>query len=209
MTHLSLIPRKAFRACALLLLVAAPLRADVNSDLAFSAFPNPDIASMAGGKVLQVRGGLVSFTRGIISQSLYIIDAPIGEVQGKLVHWNPASHSELKVWLHKSLPAKPTAADFADLGGLPDNSSVQFQIDATAKLDPNNPALQVSKGEAQLIATAAAQEKDPKRLFVNVWSQILAGRIASFLSGRAGSDTDVVSGGGIQPFSEGKKPLHA
>src|SRR5579863_9003518 len=136
---------QSVRTLALVLFIAAPLRADVNGDLAFSAFPNPDINSMAGGAVLQARGGLVSFSRGIITQSLYIIDAPVSTVQNKLVHWNPATHSELKVWLHKSLPAKPTAADFADLGKLPDNSSIKFQIDATAKLDPNNPELQLSK----------------------------------------------------------------
>ena len=92
---------------------------------------------------------------------------------------------------------------------LPDNSSVQFQIDATAKLDPTNPSLQVSKEEAQLIATTAAQEKDPKALFVKVWSQILAGRINDFLSGHAGSDTDVVSGGDVHPLSDIKSLLHA
>ena len=122
----------------------------------------------------RARGGLLSFPRGITSQSLYIIDAAPGDVAGKLVHWNPANHSELKVWLHKlALPAQPTAADFSELGSLPDNSSVQFQIDSTAKLDPGNPSLQVSKEEAQLIATTAVQEKDPKALFVKAWSQIL------------------------------------
>jgi hypothetical protein len=165
---------------------------------------------MAGGAVLQARGNLLSFPRGITSQSLYIIDAAPGDVAGKLVHWNPANHSELKVWLHKSgLPAQPTAADFSGLGSLPDNSSVQFQIDATAKLDPGNPSLQVSKEEAQLIATTAAQEKDPKALFVKAWSQILAGRIASFLSGQGGSGTDIASGGDIHPLNDVKSLLHA
>jgi hypothetical protein len=207
-------PLKFPRARALLILglgifVAAPLRADLNSDLAFSAFSNVDVNALADGAVLQARGGLLSFPRGITSQSLYIINAAPGDVASKLVHWNPARHSELKVWLHKSLPAQPTAADFAELGSLPDNSSVQFQIDATAKLDPENPSLQVSKEEAQLIAATAAQEKDPKALFVKAWSQILAGRITSFLSGHGGSDYDVVSGGDIHPLSEVKSLLHA
>jgi hypothetical protein len=190
--------------------VTAPLRADLNSDLAFSAFSNVDVNALAGGTVLQARGGLLSFPRGITSQSLYIINALPGDVQSKLIHWNPARHSELKVWLHKSgLPVQPTAADFSGLGSLPDNSSVQFQIDATAKLDPGNPSLQVSKEEAQLIATTAAQEKDPKALFVKAWSQILAGRLTRFLGGNGGSDVDVVSGGDIHPVSEVKSLLHS
>jgi hypothetical protein len=210
-----LVPLKSLRAGAFLVLgltifTAAPLRADLNGDLAFSAFSNVDVNALAGGAVLQARGGLLSFPRGITSQSLYMIDAAPTDVASKLVHWNPASHPELKVWLHHSaLPVQPTAADFADLGSLPDNSSVQFQIDSTAKLDPNSPSLQVSKEEAQLIATTAAQEKDPKALFVKVWSQILAGRITSFLSGNAGSDIDVVSDGDIHPLSDVKSLLHA
>jgi hypothetical protein len=192
------------------ILVAAPLRADLNSDLAFTAFSNVDVNALAGGAVLQARGGLLSFPRGITSQSLYMIDALPADVASKLVRWNPASHPELKVWLHRqALPVPPTAADFSELGSLPDNSSVQYQIDATAKLDPGNPSLQVSKEEAQLIATTAAQEKDPKALFVKVWSQILAGRFNDFLSGHGASDTDVASDGDIHPLSDVKSLLHA
>ena len=209
------LPLKSLRASGLLLLglgifVTAPLRADLNSDLAFSAFSNVDVNAMAGGTVLQARGGLLSFPRGITSQSLYIIDAAPADVQTKLVHWNPASHPELKVWIHKSgLPAQPTTADFSELGSLPDNSSVQYQIDSTAKLDPANPSLQVSKEEAQLIAATAAQEKDPRALFVKAWSQILAGRINSFLSGHGASGVDIATGGDIHPLGEIKSLLHA
>src|ERR1700683_2459518 len=145
-----LIPLKSLRAGAFLVLglgifATTPLRADLNGNLAFSAFSNVDVNALAGGAVLQARGGLLSFPRGITSQSLYTINATPTDVASKLVHWNPASHPELKVWLHKSaLPVQPTAADFSDLGSLPDNSSVQFQIDSTAKFDPNSPQLQVS-----------------------------------------------------------------
>src|SRR5277367_1007190 len=77
------------------ILLGAPLRADLNSDLAFTAFSNVDVNAMASGTVLQARGGLLSFPRGITSQSLYIINALPVDVASKLVHWNPASHSEL------------------------------------------------------------------------------------------------------------------
>jgi len=209
----SILP-KPFCAGALLILslgilLAAPLRADLNSDLAFTAFSNVDVNALAGGAVLQARGGLLSFPRGITSQSLYMINAAPGDVQSKLIHWNPASHAELKVWLHRSLPQRPALADFSGLGALPDNGSVQFQIDATAKLDPNNPALQLSREEAQLVAATAAQEKDPKSLFVKAWSQILLGRITSFLDGRGNSDYDVAAGGDIRPLNDVKSLLHA
>lgn len=191
------------------LFAAAPLRADLNSDLAFSAFSNVDVNALAGGTVLQSRGGLINFQRGITSQSLYIIDAAPSAVQARLVHWHQASHSELKVWIHQSLPAKPTAADFSGLGNLPDNSSVNSLMEATAKLDPNHPSLQVDKSEAQVIASLAAQQKDPKALFVQAWSQILLGRISNFLSGRIGSTSYIVSDGEIQPLGEIRSLLHA
>jgi hypothetical protein len=195
---------------AILGLIAAPLRADLNSDLAFTAFQNVDVNALAGGTVLQARGGLITFPRGITTQSLYIIDAQPTDVQKKLVNWDVASHADLKVWLHKSgLPAKPTPADFGALANLPDNSSMQYQYDATAKFDPANPTLQVSKEEGQLIASTAAQEKDPKALFVKVWSQILAGRINDFMSGRGAAMTDVVSGGDVHPLSDVKSLLHS
>jgi hypothetical protein len=194
---------------ALGILAAAPLRADLNADLAFTAFQNVDVNTMAGGTILQARGGLLTFPRGITSQSLFIIDAAPADVAHKLVTWNPSSHPELKVWLHKSLPPHPTAADFTDLASLPDNSSTKFQIDSTAHFDPNNPQFQVSKEEAQLIATAAAQEKDPKVLFAKVWGHILLGRINSFLNGHGGTDYDVATGGDIHPLSDVKSLLHA
>jgi len=201
-------------ACAPLILAlgifaAAPVRADLNSDLAFTSFHDVDVTAMAGGTILQARGPIMTFPRGITSQSLFIIHAAPGDVAKRLLTWNPAGHPDLKVGLHKSLPPQPTVNDFADLGSVPDNSSMQFQIDATAKLDPNNPSLQVNKEEAQLIAATAAQEKDPKALFVKAWSQILTGRINDFLGGRAAADYDVASGGDVHPVSDVKSLLHS
>ncbi len=49
------------------LALAAPLRADLNSDLAFSAFAGQsiDLNALAGGQVLQARGPIMTFPRGI------------------------------------------------------------------------------------------------------------------------------------------------
>ena len=91
------------------------------------------------------------------------------EVQHKLVSWNPADHSELKVWFHRSISSNPKPADFSGLNNLPDNSSIQYLVDATSKFDANNPSLQVSKEEAQLLAASASQGQDAKTRFVNVW----------------------------------------
>ena len=187
---------------AAILLAANPLHADLNSDLAFTAFSNVDVNAMAGGKLLQVRGGLLPFERGITSQSLFIIDATPAQVQDKLVHWNPASHSKLDVWIHQPLPLKPTVADFAGLATLPDNSSVNYQINTTAKLDPKNPALLMDKNEAQLITQLQAQKLDKKALFVAFWSQVLNGRVNYFLNGKLDVESYATGDGEIHVLGE-------
>ena len=204
-TTLASIYRKSLSFLGLALLAASPLRADLNSDIAFTAFSNVDINALAGGQILQARGGLVSFQRGITAQALYVLDATPEQVQEKLLHWNPASHPELKVWMQKELPAKPTAADFSGLASLPDNSSVNWLINATAKPDSS---LQFDKNEMQLNDTLRSKGGDKKALFVNFWSQVLAGRASHFLSGNAASDTYVISGGDIQSISELKSLFH-
>jgi hypothetical protein len=193
----------------LTLLAVFPLRADLNSDLAFTAFSNVDVNAMAEGKVLQVRGPLLDFQRGIVAQSLYILPVTPVEVQHKLVSWNPASHPKLEVWIHQELPVKPTPADFAGLANLPDNSSVNYQINTTATLDPKNPALQLNKSEAPLIVPLQAQKMDKKALYIKFWSQILANRVNLFLSGKLESESYSVGDGEIRPMDEIKSLIRS
>lgn len=191
------------------LVLTVPLRADTNSDLAFSAFQNVDVNALAGGQVLQARGPIMTFPRGITSQSLFVINATPADVAKKLCTWSPSSHSELKVWLHKSLPAKPTLADYAPLASLPDNSSVQFQYKSLEDFDPAKPSLQVSKEEAQLIASAKGQGGDGKAIFGRVWPQILFGRLNTFLSGNGGASSDIGADGDVHPLGDVKSLLHS
>ena len=63
--------------------------------------------------------------------------------------WSPAGHSELKVWLHGELPAKPALDDFRKMAGAPGNGPVKALIAATEKLTPDKPGLYVSSDEAK------------------------------------------------------------
>jgi hypothetical protein len=191
------------------LLLAPPAFADISPDLAFTAFANADINSMTNGQVLQARGGLIDFQRGITSQSVYILDAAPADVQKKLVTWDPAAHPELQVWMHKAIPFRPALGDFSALASLPDNSSVKTLVTATENLDPNNPALQVNSGEAQMIAAARTPGIDPNTLLQNAWSQVLLGRINRFMSGNFTTDHYAVAGGDIYPLAEIKSLLRS
>ena len=172
------------------------------NDLAFTDFPNASPDSLAGGKVLQQRGGLIDFEHGLTAQSLYVIDAPAETVRQKLISWNPATHSELKVWMHLPLPAHPTANDFGGLGSLPDNSSVNYLVNATEKLDPANPSLQVDRDEAQAIATMRQSGASGRGLFTSAWTQIMLGRVSKFLGGNLSGQRYLMSGGDIFPAAE-------
>lgn len=193
----------------LAVLAHAPLRADLNSDLAFTAFSNVDVNALAGGQVLQERGPLLSFPRGITSQALFVLDAAPADVAKKLATWNPASHPELKVWIHQDLPAKPTAADYASLSSLPDNSSVNYLVNATPKLDATNPALQVDKDEVALLTPLLAQNLENKALFVSFWSQLLAARNSNFFSPKFANAKYTVAGGDIKSLEEIKSLLRS
>ncbi|MEI9997945.1 MAG: hypothetical protein WDO13_01630 [Verrucomicrobiota bacterium] len=140
------------------LTLAAPARADLNSDLAFSAFHDVDLNALAGGQILQARGPIMALpARHHLAIALHHQRAPGRPWRKGSRRGTRPAHADLKVWLHKSLPQPPKPEDFAALATLPDNSSVQFQIDATAKWNADKPALQVSKAEAQLIAATVAQ----------------------------------------------------
>jgi hypothetical protein len=188
--------------CLLAILFLLPGRAAADNDLAFTAFPTADPSSLAGGQILQARGGLIAFQRGITAQSLYLVNQPMGVVLNKLNTWNPASHPVLKVWMHQPLPAKPALGDFAGLQTLPDNSSVKSLIDETEKLDPANPGVQVSQPEAALLGSLRSAGGQGKSLFANAWSQILLGRINQFLSGGESFGQYHLSGETIDPKSE-------
>jgi hypothetical protein len=158
---------------------------------------------------MQQRGPIMAFARGITSQALFVIDAAPADVATKLKTWTPASHSELKVWLHKPLPLQPTVADFGGLASAPDNSSVDFQYKSIDGFNASSPSLQVSSEEAQLIASTKAQGGDGKAVFAKVWPQILQGRVSAFLSGNGGASYDVSSDGDVHPLGDVKSLLHS
>jgi hypothetical protein len=188
------------------LLAAVPLHADVN--LAFTAFPNADLNTLADGQVLQARGGLIDFQRGVTAQSLYFIAAPPSVVSQKLMTWSPASHHELDVWLHKALPPHPTLNDFAALADLPDNKSVNNMISATYNYTPGSDSLQLNKSEQPIVAALHGQSQS-KGQIVSLWSQILNGRINDYLSGSLANTNYTSSSDLILPLAEARSLLRS
>jgi hypothetical protein len=186
---------------AMTLLAAASAQADLAGDLAFTAFPNPDLNALAGGQILQARGGLIAFQRGITAQSLYMIDATPAAVQDKLAHWNPDRHSELMVWMHRTLPANPSVADFSVLNGLPDNRSINNMVNAVYAYTPGSSSVQLNAAEAQVVYAGHGQPPS-KAFIVDTWSRILAGRMKDFLSGNTSAAVYAMGDDSIHPLDE-------
>lgn len=188
------------------LLAAAPVRGDAN--LAFTAFPNADLNALADGQVLQARGGLIEFERGVTAQSLYFVPAAPAAVEEKLATWNPASHHELGVWLHRPLPPNPTPQDFSGLNDLPDNKSVNNMVSATYGYTPGSGSIQLNKSEAQTVAALHGQPQS-KTQIVSLWSQILAGRASEYLRGSPAGIHYLSDSSSIFPLAEARSLLRS
>lgn len=141
----------------------------------FSVFKNIDLAKLAGGHVLVARGPAMGSQRGMAVESCYVIPASPQKAAALQNQWNPATHPELKVYLHADISAKPMLANFAKAGALPNNGAVRALVSATQKLDPAKPQLQMSREEA-------ASAKQDAGAF---WSNLLWQRALAFASGGA------------------------
>jgi hypothetical protein len=155
--------------------------ADPASELAgFSIFDKIDLAELAKSDVRTEHGPPMG-GRFLSVQSCYVASgSPAQQIEG-LRKWNPTRHSELKVFLHSDLPNSPSPANFAKLKGAPSNSAVAALVAATQKVGSE---LQISKDEAKKFSTANASDSGAMpQAVATFWSQILAGRAASFVRG--------------------------
>lgn len=181
---------------ALLLLACFPRLAvaDPLVELAeFSVFKNVDLGKLTGGHVLVARGPAMSSQRGMAVESCYVVTASPQKTAALQNQWNPATHPELKVYLHADIAAKPALANFARVSALPSSGAVRALIDATQKLDPAKPELQMSREEA------ASARQDVSAF----WSNLLWQRALAFAAGGASRQPPYfVEGGTISIAAE-------
>jgi len=160
-----------------LLLSVARLHADPLSDLAkYSVFPQVDLPSLSGGKVLTARGPALNFPRDLSVQALYVVHAPMARALEMHKNWDAARHSELKVYLHHDFSTHPAPADFT--ASIPENSAVRKLAAATEKL-PSAADLQLSKPEAAAFKLSGSGPFPPG--VRDFWSQLLLKRASAFL----------------------------
>lgn len=151
--------------------IVTAARADAVSELAaFSAFDKVDVNQLAKAEAKTVHGPPMA-GRLLSVQSVYVVSGSPRQQIEAIKEWDPTSHRELKVFLHGDLPSSPSAADFSKLKDAADNSSVRAFMSKSQKLGSD---LQMSKEEA-----AKFNGND----VVRSWSEVLAARAKTFLSG--------------------------
>ena len=167
--------------------------ADPASELAgFSIFDKIDLAELAQSDV-KIQHGPPMSGRFLSVQSCYVVPGSPAQQIEKLRKWNPTKHPELKVFLHSDLPAAPRPADFSKLRSAPDNAPVRTLVDATKKLSSE---LQISKEEAKKFSASGESGGGAMPSSIaNFWSDVLAGRAKSFVSGGTSAEPPYDHGG--------------
>jgi 3D (Asp-Asp-Asp) domain-containing protein len=168
--------------CTVLSATSAMARADAVSELvAFSVFDKIDINELASSDVKTMHGPPMS-GRFLSVQSVYVAPGSPAQQIEALKQWDPTKHRELKVFLHGDLSTSPTAASFVGLKNAPSNSSVSAFVTATQKLGSD---LQISKEDAKKYPAGAASDTGGAipAAVVSFWSEVLAARAKSFVSG--------------------------
>jgi hypothetical protein len=157
----------------LLLTKSTIAHADAVSELAaFSIFDKVDLAELAKSDVKTAHGPPMGNPRFLSTQSCFVATASPPRQIDALRKWNPTKHRELKVFLHGDLPTSPGPEDFfPKLDKAPDNSSVRALVEATKKMSRD---LQISRDEAKRLSAGSV---------VAFWSDLLASRAKSFVSG--------------------------
>jgi len=167
---------KTFSLLIPLLLASLPFAkaADPVSEMAsFSSIEGADLSKLAKGEPITAKGPKMDSNRFLGIQACYIVNLPLQKAVELHKQWTPTSHKELKVYLHGDISSKPSLNDFRQIATAPGNGAVHSLMEATAKLDPEKPALQMSKAEAH------ASDKS----FAPFWTNLLYQRSVAFASG--------------------------
>lgn len=184
---LRLLPAPMIRRLSLVfaLLSAGALADPVAEMTAFSSLKNVDLAKLAAGEIQTGRGPVMSFPRGLAIESAYVVKAPVAKVLELQRAWSPMRHSELKIWLHGELPAKPALDDFRKIATAPNNGPVKSLIAATEKLDPAKPGLYVSADEAKAYGKTQADSwgGSVPGAVSGFWANVLLARAQAFNAG--------------------------
>ena len=174
-----------------------------------SVFKNADMAKLTAGDVLASQGPGMRFARGGSAESAYIVRAPVKTTVGLIQQWRPTQHPELRVYVQEDVSARATPNDFRNLASAPSNASVKAFVEATEKLPGDASKVQLSSAEVkQYTGGGSPGGGTIPAPVVAFWSQVLAQRAKSFVSGGlAGQPPYQTSGSSILSADEAARLL--
>ena len=187
--------------CFLLFWVTSTIAwADAVSEMAsFSVFGSVDLGELAGSGPKTMHGPPMG-GRFLSVQSCYLMSGSPAQQIDAIRRWNPARHSELKVFLHGDLPNSPTVANFARLKNAPNNGPIQAFVSQTQQ---GGSELQINKAEAKNLPTGATDGGAMPAPVMKFWGELLANRARSFSSGGTASQPSYDhTGENIRPNDE-------
>jgi hypothetical protein len=169
-------------------------KADPIADLrSLSVFKDADLGKMAGGDVLASKGPAMSFARGLLVESAYVVRAPVKTTVALQQRWDPTRHPELKIYVQGDVSGRGNPGDFQGLASARSNSSVKAFVDATVGLPQGAAKLQLSNAEARMFSPGGSGAMPAS--VVTFWSKVLAGRAQSFNSGGLGAEAPYETAG--------------
>jgi hypothetical protein len=186
-------------ALAIVLVRSSITATDPAAELAaFSVFDKIDIEELANSDLKTVHGPPMG-GRFLSVQSCYVVPGSPAQQIEALRSWDPTKHRELKVFLHSDLPASPSPVNFAKLKSAPDNGSVRNLVSATQKMSSD---LQISKEEAKKFSGGESGEGAMPAAAAAFWTDVLAARAKSFVSGGTAAQAPYDHSGDIRANDE-------
>jgi hypothetical protein len=153
---------------------------------ASSKLPGVELEKLKRGEIIDARGPLGSFPRGVYIETCYFIRAPLQIVGDKLVHWDTSKHPELDVAVLREYnsPASPNVFD--PLALTSSKTTDKWLIDQTTQmLASGKPGeLFVTANEAAAAHLSNQSTPDQRDTKVNdFWKKILASRDRAVATG--------------------------
>ncbi|MES2307269.1 MAG: hypothetical protein V4507_00260, partial [Verrucomicrobiota bacterium] len=143
----------------------------------FSSFEAGAIQNLKPGDILAAKGSLMSFERGISSETCFIASAPQDKVSDRIAFWDQTPYSDLGVFIQGKISAAGDP-DFSKLVFNPSLRSMTKFMDKTRDVHPNDGNLHLSGAEISKIMEkkgsmdAAAMNR--------VWTDLLTQRFKSY-----------------------------
>jgi hypothetical protein len=168
--------------CSLLILSSVGFSQATPPIESFSAFKGIDTKALASGDILGKSMKYSGFSRGVATQTCYIIKAPLDKTADALTRFDASTHPELKVYKTK-LFTSPDGADWGSFKFPEDVRSIKKFFEQTKDaVESDDGDIYLSKQDKSDLK-AALKNKQDNVTIQNFWKSTLQERLQTFTNG--------------------------